>query len=58
VNQAIADVASGNGATLVDVSKAPGGCDSLSGATPAPAGIDAIERGLEDAYNTLPTLPT
>ena len=58
VNQAIADVALLNGATLVDISKTAGGCDSLSGATPALAGIDAIETGLEDAYNTLPTLPT
>ena len=58
LNQAIADAASGSGATLVDISKAAGGCDSLSGATPAPAGIDAIETGLEDAYNALPTLPS
>jgi hypothetical protein len=58
VNQTIANVASGNGATLVDISKTAGGCDSLSGATPAPAGVNAIETGLEDAYNALPTLPT
>jgi hypothetical protein len=58
LNQTIADVAAGNGATLVDLSKTAGGCDSLSGATPAPAGIDAIETGLEDAYYAAPTLPT
>jgi hypothetical protein len=58
VNQAIADVALANAVTLVDISKTAGGCDSLTGATPAPAGIDAIETGLEDAYNALPALPT
>lgn len=58
LNQTIADVVSGNEATLVDTSKTAGGCDSLSGATPAPAGIDAIETGLEGAYNALPALPT
>ena len=58
LNRTIAEAAPGNGGIPVDISKTAGGCDSLTGATPAPAGIDAIETGLEDAYNTLPTLPT
>ncbi len=58
MNAAIAQEAEQNDVSLVDVSTTSGGCDSLTGATPAPDGIDAIERGLEDAYNALPALAT
>ena len=55
VNRTIAEAVSNSGGRLVDVALAPEGCDSRTGATPAPAWVDFIERELETTYEALPT---